>query len=303
MKHDTLFLYGVQHWRQLLLNSSRVFFSWIFVIITIISSLFAFLPSKEVEQLRHLIDYFEEHLIVLVALIMLLLLLSIIFTWPQTKSIYKDRNTHIQVIIECCDIFRQQGMKVIHVVDTFDSDVNEIISPHSLHGAFLKMCEEKKIDVDEQIERGLKHLSSSAEDGTLPGRTKKYPLGSTLPLQIEKERYCWVAFTHLLPTGNIEISKNEYIDCLKAMWRNLAKARTRSEIINVAVLGNKFVDLPAEFSTEQKIDLMIQTFFAAVREKACCRTLRICIHPDNVSEIDFENYPIIMEHLAKRPVI
>ena len=87
------------------------------------------------------------------------------------------------------------------------------------------------------------------------------------------------------------------------MWRNLAEPRVREEEVNVAVMGNRFVDLPAEFSTEQKIDLMIQTFFAVAREKTCCRTLRICIHPDNVTEIDFGNYPTIMEHLAKRPVI
>ncbi len=303
MKRNTFFSYALQHWEHLLLNASRSFFSWLFVIITIIGSLLAFLPQKDVDRLRSFINYLEEHFIVLIVLILLLLVVAIIINWPQTKAVFKDKGTNIQVIIECCDIFSQQGMKVIHVVDTFDSDLTEIISPNSLHGAFLKLCEAKNVDIDSQIEHGLKRVQSSEEDITLPGRTKKYPLGTTLPLQIDGERYCWVAFTRLLPNGNIEISKNEYIDCLKAMWRNLAKARTRSEIINVAVMGNKFVDLPAEFSTEQKIDLMIQTFFAAARDKACCRTLRICVHTDNVNEVDFEHYPIIIEHLAKRPII
>ena len=53
----------------------------------------------------------------------------------------------------------------------------------------------------------------------------------------------------------------------------------------------------------QKIDLMIQTFFAVAREKTCCRVLRICVHPDNAPDIDFEKYSVIVEHLAKRPVI
>ena len=171
------------------------------------------------------------------------------------------------------------------------------------HGAFLQLCQKQKTDLDAIIDERLKELKPVATDKSLPGRKKRYALGSICPVTIGDKHYCIAAFTHLLPNGTISITKDEYVACLKQMWRNLAEPRVREEEVNVAVMGNRFVDLPAEFSTEQKIDLMIQTFFAVAREKTCCRTLRICIHPDNVTEIDFGNYSTIMEHLAKRPVI
>lgn len=85
------------------------------------------------------------------------------------------------------------------------------------------------------------------------------------------------------------------------MWEGLSKPHIREEIVNVAVIGNQFVDLPSEFTTEQKIDIMIQTFFVYARQHTTCKTLRICVHEKNAAEVDFYHYPAIIEHLAKRP--
>ena len=253
--------------------------------------------------MRGVVNYIVLHPVYLVLILTALLVCAIIYCWPRTKAEYKDRTTDLHVIIECCDIFKQEGVKVIHTVDTFDSELDRIITPRSLHGAFIRMCHEQQVDLDALIESGLRRVEPVAEDKNLPGRTARYELGTVCALPVGEKRYCWAAFTHLQPNGTITIAKDEYIACLKRLWLNLAEPLLREETVNVAVMGNRFVDLPAEFSTEQKIDLMIQTFFAAAREKTCCRTLRICIHPSNVSEIDFENYPTIIAHLAKRPVI
>lgn len=71
----------------------------------------------------------------------------------------------------------------------------------------------------------------------------------------------------------------------------------------MAIMGNHFADLPADFTTEQKIDIMLQTFFAVARERNCCSTLRICVHDSNAMQVDFAHYATIMEHLAQRPVL
>lgn len=291
------------HWRTLLWTTIRDLLSWIFVAVTLIGSLIAFMPAEEVDWLHDAIRYSAHHPWIFVLSLLLIIGLAILVNWPHTKAVYKDKNTDIRVIIECCDILSQNGLKVIHVVDTFDTELNRIITPRSLHGAFLRYCADRRIDIDELIEHELHAYKPLSHDNSLPGKTAHYPLGTVCPLDIQNERFCCVAFTHLKPDGTIAITKDEYIRCLKRMWQNLSSARNRSEVINVAVMGNRFVDLPAEFSTEQKIDLMIQTFFAMAREKACCRTLRICIHTDNVTDIDFSSYSTIIAHLAKRPVI
>lgn len=271
--------------------------------LTLTGSFLAFLPPAYSARLRAGILVLWAHPWSFALILLVIAGLAVLYHWPLTHAEYKDKHSDIRVEIECCDILKQRGMKVIHVVDTFDAELDRIITRRSLHGAFLQLCQAQNVDIEAAIDERLKELKPTATDKALPGRKKRYALGSLCPIAIGDRHYCMAAFTHLQANGTIAITKDEYIECLKQLWRNLAEPRIREEVVNVAVMGNRFVDLPAEFSTEQKIDLMIQTFFAVAREKACCRTLRICIHPDNVTEIDFANYPVIMEHLAKRPII
>jgi len=291
--------YVLLHWKRLAWQSAVDFLQGGITIITVIGSLIAFLPERETDCLKECILQGWVIVLILIALIAGVL----IYNFPRTRAAYKDKKTDIWVIIECCDILQQEGMKVIHTVDTFDTELDRIISPKSLHGAFLQLCKQKNIAIEELLNTALATIKPVRKNKDLPGRKEQYELGTICRVDVEGEPFGCVAFTRLQPNGTIKISKEEYITCLKQMWRNLSNPLNRNDVVNVAVMGNKFVDLPAEFSTEQKIDLMIQTFFAVAREKSCCRVLRICVHPDNAPDIDFEKYPVIIEHLAKRPVI
>ena len=291
--------YALLHWKSLLKETLKDTWSCLVVLITLIGSLYALLQK----EMGKMLEFFLRSPWLILLVLLLIIIGVVLYNWPRMRAAYKDKKTDIWVIIECCDLLQQRGVKVIHMVDTFDTELGRIISPRSLHGAFLQFCKDKKVSIENLIHTQLARYKPLKSDQTLPGNKDKYALGTICPVDIDSERYCCVAFTKLKPNGTIEISKSDYIRCLKAMWRNLADPRMRGEEINVAVMGNRFVDLPAEFSTEQKIDLMIQTFYAVAREKACCRVLRICVHPDNAPEIDFEKYPIIIEHLAKRPII
>jgi len=290
--------YVIQHLKRLIWRTVRDIFSWTVVLITIIGSLVAFLPDESAEWLKAIALSWPT-----LIPIGIIVITAVLVEWPRTRAVYIDKQSDIRVIIECCDLLQQKGLKVIHTVDTFDSELERIITPRSLHGAFLQQCKKLGVDIEPQIDNYLQQLTPAKTYDALPGRTNRYGLGTLCPLEVKGEPYCWVAFTHLQTNGTITITQKQYIDCLKTMWRNLSEPRIRRDVVNVAVMGNHLVDLPAEFSTEQKIDLMIQTFFAEARTKTCCRTLRICVHPDNVSEIDFDAYPTIIAHLAKRPVI
>lgn len=291
------------HWRSLVGKSAFLFAQWSIMLITAIGTLLGFIPEENAGWLHTTLRYLWANPYLMVIILLLILVSSVAYSWPKTKAVYRDRHTRLTVIIECCDILRQPGMKVIHVVDTFDTELGTIISPRSLHGAFLRLCESKGVNTAEATDKALKRIKPIAVNEELPGRKEQYALGTLCRIDVDGEPFSCLAFTRLQPSGTISITKEEYIACLKQLWRNLADPRFRSDTVNVAVMGNKFVDLPAEFSTEQKIDLMIQTFFAVAHEKSCCRTLRICVHPDNAPDIDFAKYPVIIEHLAQRPVI
>ena len=302
MKKVSLQFYFLRyHIKEYFYDVTTSLISWISVGLTIAVSIMALLPNPASQNLRLFFDYIFASPW-WIAILALIILIALIVNWPKMRATYHDPRTNFKIIIECCDIFKQEGLKVIHSVDTFDSELNTIISPNSLHGKFLLLAKEKNIDINKQIEQNTQKLSYTI-DADLPQNKKRFALGSLCPINLAGNDYCLASFTHLQSDGSIKITEKEYIDFLLNLWNNLAEPTIKQDIVNVAVMGNKFVDLPADYSTEQKIDLMLQTFFVASRQKTCCKTLRICVHENNATEIDFAHYNTIIEHLSKRPVL
>lgn len=297
--------YVNQHWKQFIWDVIKNTVVWFSLIVGFSDSILEVMPEHSAlyKELRFVWDYVFDHPVVLLLLLLFILTMVLISKWPRPKAIYKDETTDIKVIIECCDLLKQDGLKIIHSVDTFDTALGRVISPRSLHGSFLSEVQKQGIDIDALIERSLVSTPIEATDDSLPVKKNRYQLGTICPIELGKEDYALVSFSHLQSDGTIAIRQQEYMQFMMQMWKNLANPKIRHDEINVAVMGNKFVDLPSEFSTEQKIDIMLQTFFVAARERSCCKTLRICVHSSNITEVDFGSYPSIIKHLAKRPML
>lgn len=297
--------YALRHWREFVWEIVKNTVAWVSILLTFFAS-FISLTSGENPLHQILVngmEYLLDNPWALACAILLIALGAAITHWPRVSTTYHDNRTDIKVIIENCDLLQQKGLKLIHSVDTFDTALGSIISPRSLHGAFLNYCQQQGVDIAALQQESLATLTNGIADDSLPGNKTRYPLGTLCPITVNHEDFVLVSFSQLQADGSIQLTKQNYINFLMQLWRNLAVPTIRQDEINVAVMGNRFVDLPAEFSTEQKIDIMIQTFFAASKEKSICRTLRICVHENNVQDIDFARYPTIIEHLAKRPVL
>lgn len=293
--------YFSKHWKQLLWSVTKESVGWLSVCLATFSASLAVIPHESTaHQMLEIASGWLLHgwTFLILAIVVVI---AAIKNWPRMHATYRDLRTDTKIIIECADLLKEDGLKVIHVVDTFDTKLGSIITPRSLHGAFLKLCAQLKFPIDEQIDQALKPLKKAKPDPQLPGRKQRYPIGTACPIQVGKEPYVLVSFAHLQHDGSIQITRQEYIDFLMKMWESLSRPNVREEVINVAVMGNQFIDLPSEFTTEQKIDIMIQTFFVFARRHTTCKTLRICVHEKNAPEVDFYHYPTIIEHLAKRP--
>lgn len=294
--------YFSYHWRHLLWEVLKKSIAWLSVCIATFSASFAIAPEgSAVRQFLLTISVFLATGWPLALFVLLIVLLATIKNWPRMQASYRDLRTDTRVVVECADLLREKGLKVIHSVDTFDTELGRIITPRSLHGVFLKYCQQRRFPLDEQIDIALRPLKKGKVDHQLPGRKQRYPLGTACPIVVDGEPFVLVSFSHLQADGSIQITRQEYTDFLMKMWENLSKPNIREEVINVAVMGNQFIDLPSEFTTEQKIDIMVQTFFAFARKHTTCKTLRICVHEKNAPEVDFFHYATIIEHLAKRP--
>lgn len=296
--------YLKRHWRPYVLQVLKHSIAWLAVLFSFHSSFRAFIPEESPAR----VIFTSIDSLVLMGWPVLLMLLAIIILaairyWPSVRATYYDERTQVQVIVECCDIFDQSGLRVIHSVDTFDTALGEIITRRSLHGAFLQRMRDRGVDVDDMLNHALRRHHPVATNPDLPGRHNCYALGEVCRLETADGDYALVSFSHLQPDGSISLTKHDYVQFLTAMWTNLTKPHIRRSEINVAIMGNHFIDLPSDFTVEQKIDIMLQTFFSVARHHHGCKTLRICVHDSDAMQVDFAHYSTIMEHLAKRPVL
>lgn len=131
-------------------------------------------------------------------------------------------NTHCQIILEVCNLFDQEGPKVILCHNTFDTD-SEVMSEKSVMGQFIAKCREKAIDLDAIIEGWIKkNIQRSIAVEKLPCRKNVFNLGEICPITIEENTYLLTAFEDLqlfLETGAMDI--DSYIFFLDRMWLSL----------------------------------------------------------------------------------
>ena len=234
---------------------------------------------------------------------------TFIWKWPKKLATkYTDRNGKT-VIIECCDLLKQQGLKIIHTNSAFDTDMN-VVFKESLHGQFLAYCHNQGIDVAKMVENSIKQKNLKEDENGC------YPLGTILDFVPDADKleagnqlndYRFVAFADYIDGQNLAVDPKKYRELLPEMWHNLSLSLHRRNevngrnVVNVAVMGNKFVCFPSDYTIEHKVDVILQEFFAASKKGNICDTLRICIHPMNADDFGFHYYNKIIQHIATRP--
>lgn len=232
---------------------------------------------------------------------------AIIKKWPKTATsiVHND----IKIIVECCNIFEQDGFKVIHSTDTFDVDR---IMPKSLIGQFVELCSDNNIDIKKHINNNLPMDEYVQTDDELEGLKDRFQLGAVCTFRnvrdsdeniLELRKFCLVAVSHLYP-GTVKLEVDEYKESLLRMWGNLAKPGIKDDdTINVTVIGNKYLPIPDTYNVTQKIGLMIETFFEVSKKRRVCNTLRICVHSDDMAKINFFKFDAVMHYLSERNVL
>ena len=233
----------------------------------------------------------------------------IVYYWMyvnSSKAKYTDENG-MKVIIEKCDLLKQEGWKIIHTTSNFDTDIDTVYH-RSLHGQFLEYCKNNNIDIEGAFNRSI------VRNNLKKGSSGFYPLGTILELELEKasqdketiiEDCLLVAFADYVDGKNLEVDTATYRSLLHNMWCELSnsKYKNNNSTINIAVMGNKFVRFPSEYTIEHKVEVILQEYFTVIKKLGkVCDTLRICIHPNDAESFGFYYYDRIIRHIATSPV-
>lgn len=284
-----------------LINKNRLHYCKLFLLLPIIW-MFSFLGAINTfdelfhtgwlfEQTSLLIQVFESPQNLLL-LFITLVIIAIVIYWPKIRCSYTVPNG-TKITIECCDLMKQPGLKVIQSTETFDTELSGVIKPASVHGQFLTLCKQKNFDIDAAISKVFN------ENPPLQGRHQTQELGTICPIYVDSDLFCLVAFTRWdTQRKNIQLSEQEYLNFLQTLWNRLSESAYRNERVNIAVLGNANLTQSKKYTTDLRVADMINSFLSI--KSSCCKELNICIHTSNVQEIDFSNFASVIHHLYRQ---
>ncbi len=212
---------------------------------------------------------------------------------------YNIPNTPCQIILEVCDLFEQEGLKVIHCHNTFDTD-DEVMREFSVMGQFIKRCKDKGVDLDAQIDKWTeKNKKKSVAVDTLPCKKNIFNLGEVCPILTDSDIYLLAAFNDLrtfLDTGAMDL--DSYLYFLDTFWGSLGRLSLDKSVVNIPAFGNKIVNVASDsFTIDQKIGLIVQSYFKAKGKHLLFKNLKICIHESDAENLDWGKWEAIFPYL------
>ncbi len=226
--------------------------------------------------------------------------LSIYLNRIKQKTIISLNGSDLEIELKYCDIFSQDGAKIIPVVDTFDTDFNNnLVDQNTLHGMVIsKFYSNKILILDNEIASSLSNTKSKPllTNNNLKGKKQKYKIGTTVILEPHQEYFYLTALTSMTETGNVKIQSSYLYDFLTNIWQFIPDHGKNFNTINIPIIGKGINRLPPEFTHDRILLEIVNSYMTAVREKAFCKKLRICIFYKESSYIDLEKIVSYIEH-------
>lgn len=222
----------------------------------------------------------------LFAMIAISIILSFILFYPKSNFSKTISHYNMTITFTDSDILEAKGNILIGASDTFDTELGDIISPDSLQGQLVSKVYNSDITVfDKDVEEQL--ADKQYEDDVLKsfGKTKRYPLGTTLCLCRNNCRYFMLAYSEMRSDEKRVTTKIESLwDSLTSAWKVIRDKGNHSEL-HVPLIGTKYAR--TGLSNDLVIKLIILSFIFEARNEGICEVLNIHIHKSVKKEIDF----------------
>jgi hypothetical protein len=204
---------------------------------------------------------------------------------PISKIIYKHSSQDLQIEVRIGDLFSIKGQKVISTNTTFDTDIaNGIIAANSLQGQFTNKYYPQQTQVlDQKLDQDLANIPSSNYP-KIKGKDKKYPMGTTVRIDIASEIFYLLAMSDLNYNNTAQTTLENVLSSTEELW-NFIIAKGENEPIILPLIGTG----RGRITTNRKrlIARIAQTFIKASEQSIFSSKLIIVIHPT-----DAENFNI-----------
>lgn len=189
--------------------------------------------------------------------IVVFLLFSIgnwIYLKIRNKVVIKGHNYSIQV--QYGDIFQLSNCKKIITFDEcFTTEIGDAphqIKPTSICGQYL--INNPSLDIDTLISTsGINHATTNSNYQS----KVRYDSGTIVP----NGEYLLMAFAKLDSSGLGRLSRDEYLDCLSLMWKEIDKYYAQNDVC-IPILGSGITHRgsDADFTQQELLDLIIYSY-------------------------------------------
>ncbi len=196
-----------------------------------------------------------------------------------------NSDTIIEVVFG--DLFQQAGIRAIAVNDFFDSKLGRPVSDTSLHGIFLKKCFGGHPEpFDKEVNEQLKNIES-IECEKVEGKTKSFPIGSSVLILVNDDRYLAFAFAKTDPKTCKAYSNVTMLwDSLHQLWQR-ARVESGGYPLNLPLVGSGLSGLG--LPTHDLLNLIILSAITETKAKPVTQRIRIILSKDRFEDLDLRD--------------
>jgi len=221
----------------------------------------------------------------IIVLMFISILIVIITRPPVSKIVYKHSSQDLQIEVRIGDLFAVKGQKVISTNTTFDTDIaNGVIAANSLQGQFTNKYFPQQINVlDQKLDQDLVNVPS-IQHQKIKGKDKKYPMGTTVRIDIATEIFYLLAMSDLNYNNTAQTTLENVLTSTEELW-NFIITKGENEPIVLPLIGTG----RGRITTNRKrlIARIAQSFTKASEQQIFSSKLVIVINPP-----DAENFNI-----------
>lgn len=232
-------------------------------------------------------QWFEWGWLGYVGLVCISLIIALTLNIPRQSISQALSSPDTVVEIKIGNLFDEPGHLVIGTNDVFDTELGEVIRSSSVQGQFLsRIYGNDQERLDSEIETALKPFDSQKreEPNKKRGKTKRYPIGTTIVLGSSGRRYFLPAYGFMGNNLRVQSTADDIWNSLSNLWEQV---RLKGHGLDVAipVVGSDLArtNLPRM----ALIKLIIISFIAASKKEFVARKLTVVIHPKDLETIDF----------------
>lgn len=225
-------------------------------------------------------------------------LVAVMLRRPRLSVAQRLNGRDVTLEIAIGNVFSFPGALIVGTNTTFDTRISrELISEHSVQGAFTKRYYGDEAQLDAELSLGLSGLQSQPLTGQRPGKSCRYPMGTAVRLNLKERTAYFLAIADLNEHGVASASFDGLKDCLAKLWVFIG-SRGLKEPLVIPVLGTGFCRLSQ--TREEVVREIVKSFVAACSEKTLSEKLTIVLTPHDVSKyrISLEELVAFLRHVC-----